>query len=332
MGGFVGLNGFLGEGGEIHTSYADVDVRATGWAGGFASDNENGSFYSDFSTGSVSSTSANEAGGFIGGNGTSGSYHNSGRVKQGDLPAIASDSNNNNDPIQNIGYDEDSVSTFYNSSFAIYHQTGDIWDFTNTWLEHSAALPTLKNMSSPDENNTDSSSPDSAKITSWDAFRYTDLNKSCSNRLKLTIKGKHFDKDAEVRIGGKEASSVDVKNSKKIVAKFCLDKLLSSDTDHKRKITVKNPDTDTEEADKQIDLDNISFNLSDNDFNPQTTQGIKNIQQALAKLGYLNAEDITGIYGSITTEAVKKFQTDNGIEPTGFVGPLTKAKLAEKLQ
>ncbi|HRZ95496.1 MAG TPA: peptidoglycan-binding domain-containing protein [Candidatus Moranbacteria bacterium] len=45
------------------------------------------------------------------------------------------------------------------------------------------------------------------------------------------------------------------------------------------------------------------------------------------KLGYLDKENITGTYGMITTKAVKKFQSDNGIEPTGFFGQLTRAKL-----
>jgi YVTN family beta-propeller protein len=170
----------------------------------------------------------------------------------------------------------------------------------------------------------------SAKITSWKAYKYTDANKSCSNRLKLIIKGKHFNKDAEVRIGGKEALSVSKKSSREITAKFCLAKLSSGD-DHKRKITVKNPDADEEEADKQIDLDNLlNQTENSNNFDSTTPEGIKNIQQALVKLDYLDSQYITGIYGPITTEAVKKLQADNGLPQTGFVGPLTQAKLAGK--
>jgi DNA-binding beta-propeller fold protein YncE len=195
---------------------------------------------------------------------------------------------------------------------------------------------------SDDSDDSDNSNDlNSAKITSWKAFQYTDNNKSCSNRLKLIIKGRHFDDDAKVKIGDKEAASVDVKNKQKLTAKFCLDKLLAK-ADHKRKITVKNPDTDTEEADKQIDLDNLTSENGDtnntntqnsNDYYDQKTkEGVKHIQEALNKLGYLDQENITGTYGSITTEAVKKFQADNGIEPTGFVGELTKAKLAEKVK
>jgi len=172
---------------------------------------------------------------------------------------------------------------------------------------------------------------DKAKISSWKAYQYEDQNKSCSSRLKLTIKGKHFDNDTTVKIGGREASSVDVQSSKKIVAKFCLTKLLEAKTDHKKTITVKNPDTDVEEADKKIDLDNILPKLSTDNFSMQTTEGIQNIQRALVKLGYLDSQYITGVYGPLTTEAVKKFQADNGLPQTGIVGPLTKEKLTEKV-
>lgn len=143
------------------------------------------------------------------------------------------------------------------------------------------------------------------------------------------IKGKHFDKDIKVFIGGKEASSVNRKNSKLLTAKFCLDKLLDNKTDHIRIVSVKNPSTKERKADKQIDLNNLSYE-NENYFDQRTKQGTINIQIALNKLGYLELPCITGTYGSITTEAVKKFQRDNGIEPTGFVGPLTKNVFEKK--
>ncbi len=39
--------------------------------------------------------------------------------------------------------------------------------------------------------------------------------------------------------------------------------------------------------------------------------------------------DSTGVYGSITTQAVRDFQKKYGLEQVGSVGPLTKAKLVE---
>jgi hypothetical protein len=166
-----------------------------------------------------------------------------------------------------------------------------------------------------------------AHIDSWKAYQYNNPNQSCSTRLKLIIKGKQFNKDAEVRIGGKKASSIDVQSSKRIVAKFCMDKLLDNQSNHKKTISVTNPDTDTEKADKKIDLADIGYDMSAEDFNLQTVEGIKNIQTALVRLGLLDSQYITGIYGPITTEAVKKFQEQNGLPTTGFVGPLTRAKL-----
>jgi surface protein len=122
------------------------------------------------------------------------------------------------------------------------------------------------------DNGTSSNQLVRAYIKSWSAYQYTDQNKSCDERLKLKIKGKHFDKDIQVFAGGHEASSVDVKSSKKLTAKFCLAKLLDNQTDHSRVISVKNPDTEERKADKQINLDNLSFedenqNDSSNDEN-----------------------------------------------------------------
>ncbi|MFZ2188877.1 MAG: InlB B-repeat-containing protein [Candidatus Moraniibacteriota bacterium] len=189
------------------------------------------------------------------------------------------------------------------------------------------------------DNSSDANETTKAKIDSWSTSLFTDQS-SCPQKLKLTIKGKHFNDNAKVRINGTNADSVDVKYSRKLVAIFCMDKLLKVKTGHKRNIYVTNPDTDSEKADRKIDLDDlISKNEEDlnsavsNDYyNQKTKEGARHIQQALNKLGYLEAENITGTYGELTMEAVKKFQADNGIEATGFVGELTKAKLAEKVR
>ena len=52
---------------------------------------------------------------------------------------------------------------------------------------------------------------------------------------------------------------------------------------------------------------------------------VKQIQRALKKAGFGVADD--GIWGPITTEAVKAFQRDNGLKPDGLAGPATLAKL-----
>ncbi len=108
--------------------------------------------------------------------------------------------------------------------------------------------------------NTEEEEEEEAKIASWKAYKYSDPNGNCIQKLKIIITGKHFDKKAEVKIGNKKASSVKVNSGKKLTAKFCLDKLLDIKTDLKRKITVTNPDADIATAKKKINLSNIDIN------------------------------------------------------------------------
>lgn len=54
------------------------------------------------------------------------------------------------------------------------------------------------------------------------------------------------------------------------------------------------------------------------------------IQQRLKDLGYFNAE-VTGYYGSITRQAVKKFQADYGLAQTGEVNSTTAEYLGINL-
>lgn len=51
------------------------------------------------------------------------------------------------------------------------------------------------------------------------------------------------------------------------------------------------------------------------------------LQQVLISRGYLAQGLSTGYYGSLTLVAVKKLQAANGISPTGFIGPITRALL-----
>lgn len=58
-----------------------------------------------------------------------------------------------------------------------------------------------------------------------------------------------------------------------------------------------------------------------------TTDGqVSILQDFLQAQGYLNSEP-TGYFGLVTFQAVKSFQQKNGLSPTGFVGPLTRAKI-----
>ncbi len=53
------------------------------------------------------------------------------------------------------------------------------------------------------------------------------------------------------------------------------------------------------------------------------------LQNILLSKGYITADNVTGYFGYTTVAAVRKFQAENGIEQTGTVGPITRAKLNE---
>lgn len=55
---------------------------------------------------------------------------------------------------------------------------------------------------------------------------------------------------------------------------------------------------------------------------------VTQLQRDLGGLGYLGT--VTGYYGPLTREAVRRFQRDHGIPTTGNVGPLTRAALVRE--
>ncbi len=59
-----------------------------------------------------------------------------------------------------------------------------------------------------------------------------------------------------------------------------------------------------------------------------TKGGVSLLQKVLNEKGYLNSTP-TGYFGLLTLSAVKKFQIANGISGTGYVGPLTRTKIAK---
>lgn len=60
-------------------------------------------------------------------------------------------------------------------------------------------------------------------------------------------------------------------------------------------------------------------------------EAVKTLQERLKALGYFTYSQVTGYFGAVTEEAVKKFQKDIGLPPTGIVDRLTLAKLEEAL-
>lgn len=57
-----------------------------------------------------------------------------------------------------------------------------------------------------------------------------------------------------------------------------------------------------------------------------TNGGVSTLQDFLQSKGFLSSEP-TGFFGGLTIQAVKSFQRINGMNPTGYVGPLTRAKI-----
>ena len=61
-----------------------------------------------------------------------------------------------------------------------------------------------------------------------------------------------------------------------------------------------------------------------------TGEAVKQIQTALKNRGYYTGA-VDGIFGRLTTAAVKKFQSDNGLKADGIVGTATMQKLGVTL-
>ena len=54
---------------------------------------------------------------------------------------------------------------------------------------------------------------------------------------------------------------------------------------------------------------------------------VKALQQSLVAKGYLAGNLPMGYFGPLTKAAVMKFQKENSLPSTGFVGPMTRAVL-----
>ena len=74
------------------------------------------------------------------------------------------------------------------------------------------------------------------------------------------------------------------------------------------------------------DCISIENNLRYRDRDATKNGEVSLLQDFLQSKGYLNSEP-TGYFGILTFKAVKDFQRDNGINPTGYVGSITRAKI-----
>lgn len=73
---------------------------------------------------------------------------------------------------------------------------------------------------------------------------------------------------------------------------------------------------------------NLSYGLRYGASDSNTDGEVSALQEYLASQGFLDSEP-TGYFGGLTLRAVKSLQSSVGIESTGFVGPLTRAKIRE---
>lgn len=71
----------------------------------------------------------------------------------------------------------------------------------------------------------------------------------------------------------------------------------------------------------------ISNNLSYRSRDISTNGAVSTLQDFLQSQGYLNSEP-TGYFGLLTRAATKAFQSANGILNSGYVGPITRAKIS----
>ena len=186
-----------------------------------------------------------------------------------------------------VRYGSDVGSSFEEGTLDVYRYSG------GEWIKQSCALDTAAHTltcalshfstygvfgeepqsdtaedtsSSPNDNGMEEikdeeEKPKKADVNSWTASLYNTLvsPESCRERVKLVIDGHDFDKHAQVRIGGKKALRTERKSSQKIVASFCLADLLEVKTERKRSVSVINPDTEADKANKKIDLDQLGF-------------------------------------------------------------------------
>jgi hypothetical protein len=156
--------------------------------------------------------------------------------------------------------------------------------------------------SQPDSSTaTNANSPQKARIDSWTASPYTDQT-TCPQKIKLTIKGHHFQNNTEVRIGNTLASSTNKKSSQEMTANFCLQKLLDIETNHQRSVSVKNPDTGLDKDNKKMDLDS---------FLPKTSTPSKNNNSSNASPAISNSASIPNGSVSQNTSNSSNSNPDN---------------------
>lgn len=188
-----------------------------------------------------------------------------------------------------IHYGASVENAYVESTLDVYKYSGGNWTQKNCTLDTSAntltcALPGFSTygvfgigIGNSDE---DDAGTRQADIRSWSAYRYDKLVEGrCKTKIRLEIKGRHFEKGAEVKIGNVDASFVRRESSRRIIAKFCLADLIEIKTKPARSVRVINPGAYPEKARKKIDVLKVPIHASlsedtrrESGDNPETIQ------------------------------------------------------------
>jgi hypothetical protein len=92
-------------------------------------------------------------------------------------------------------------------------------------------------------------------------------------------------------------------------------------------VSVMEGDVDTTETSTCLELKSTNLRYRSTD---ATTGGeVSDLQDFLVATSFLKTQ-VTGFFGLGTFNAVKMFQKSSGLNPTGYVGTLTKAKIKEQ--
>jgi|GEM_PF-5171094 len=143
--------------------------------------------------------------------------------------------------------------TFNDSSANHGNVSGDA-AFNDASSNSGTVLGTITFGGTPAQPSSEDNEPQAATITSWKGEVYQKLGATCPRRLRITIRGKDFSKKADVRIGNTKALSLNKKNSHKLIANFCLTKLLKVQTSPRRTLSITNPHAEIEKSKKKFDL------------------------------------------------------------------------------
>lgn len=190
---------------------------------------------------------------------------------------------------------------------------------------HSSTTPSnMDSTASDSQSSSDSSSSKSETPTTWSNGSSGEEVEKIQTRLKELgfydgpIDGEFGNATEQAYRAFQEAAGVTVDG----IAGSDRDVLYSDDAPHAKK--AEEATQPTEEATQPTEPEEKApvIIAQNGDFSEE----VINVQQKLLDLGYFGMQP-TGFYGDITEEAIKAFQTQNGLEATGILDDATYALL-----